>query len=841
MAERKIKQISMRDSILKRSMWAGSNKMQSVELYIFCKETNKISMENVNYPPALIKLIDEIIVNAIDHYVVNPKLVNEIRISVNVDGAISVYNNGPGIKVEETKSLSGKTMYIPQQAFTEYLSGSNFDDAEDTERIVGGQNGLGAKITAVYSEWFKVETVDSKNKLFYEQTFLDGLLKINPPNIIDISKTKNTKNLTKEQITSHTEITFLPDYAKFNIKISEYIATLSKLIETRAIQAKIFTGIDVYYNGKKINISNFAEFCTMHLPDNSNLLFETVAKSEKYPNYPWNICLSFTEGKEAQVSMINGVCCPEGGTHIKHIQNIIVENLKSYVEKELKSVGVKFNKNLLLNNIFIFMKGHVSNPDFLSQTKDALRTPISNFVDYQIPNAHWERIWGMFRDVVMDTFLKKHLGATKLKANRQRIYDIAMYDDAKFCTDSKKCHECGLIITEGASAKGMADTGLVSKDVSEHFNYDWFGVFAVRGVIVNGLKESTETKKKRIPRKKTLTDSKSISEISDEINAGFANDMKEFQEEKEDDPIILDLENFDNIRLPSGDKDEMLKNLNIHIAENLVPNKKLIKNKRLEELVRVLGLDFNKKYEFTEQGEKEYKTLRYGFICGLTDQDLDGFNIFGLIATLFLTYWPNLVRRQFIKRINTPVIRIYPIAKTKHPVKEFYSEKQAKSWMIEKTEEWVSVHYHKPKYYKGLGTHTEAKKEVSRIFQNIDDKIITYILDVEAIRNMYIYYGSETLCRKLALSNGTTTEPLDDVLNIPLSQQFTIDTKSYQRDNIVRKLLNLVDGFVASRRKVFFTSRKIGHGEVKVAELASLVSAKANYHHGKTIEFTLTV
>ena len=106
---RKVKQISMREHVKTRSMWAGSKNSQTIESYVLNDSADgKIfQLEELKYPPALLKIIDEIIVNAIDHYVLNPKLVTEIKISVNDDGEISVYNNGPGIHVEITKNLNG--------------------------------------------------------------------------------------------------------------------------------------------------------------------------------------------------------------------------------------------------------------------------------------------------------------------------------------------------------------------------------------------------------------------------------------------------------------------------------------------------------------------------------------------------------------------------------------------------------------------------------------------------------------------------------------------------------------------------------------------------------------
>ena len=768
---RKVKQIGMREHIKKRSMWAGSKSTQSVDMYELNTEYDKYSKKDIHtfvptvlkFPPALFKCVDEIVVNAIDHHVTHPKLVKGIEISVTEDGEISVYNDGPGIHIEKTQNINGKEMFTPQLIFSEMLAGSNLDDEENSERIVGGQNGLGAKITAVFSEYFTVETGDKDSGKLYKQTFRDGLAVIEDPEIKALGRKK-----------SFTRITFKPAYGEFKIVISKFYKTLYKIIQARAWQAAAYTGIKVTFNGEKVPlVGGFSKYCAMF---SEFEIFPTKMTSVG-SKFDWEVCIGLTDGKSHQLSMVNGVFITSGGTHIKHIQNHLVEHLKARIEKELKKSKVKFNKNLLLNNIFIFMKGSIPNPEFLSQTKDAISSPIEQFSSYAIPDAHWSRLWTLVKPAVMSSFLKKQLGAVKMRANRGKV-DVPKYREANYCRNAKKCHDCGLIITEGDSASGTAHTGLLSK-ASPDFNYDWFGVYGIQGVPMNALKESVELKKKAKsqPKKKGAKASKKVK---------------------------AKIEEFIVTRIPS---------------------KKVTDNERLASLMLVLGLDFNKKYV----DDKEFKTLRYGFIAGLTDQDLDGFNIFGLICTFFMTYWPALVERGYIRRIYTPLIRAYPKNRKKDKVVEFYTEKDAAEW-VETMGAAASKYTFK--YYKGLGSHKQAFKEVTQMFRNIDDKLCTYILDGEALKNMETYYGTDTKPRKVALANAKYADPVVG-LELPMSQQFTIDSKMYQRDNILRKLLSAIDGFVGSRRKVFYTMRLLGKREIKVQGLAGETVAKGNYHHGE--------
>lgn len=777
--QRNVKQISMRDHIKNKSMWAGSKNMQTIETYVVkqskptdgSKDNYEYSFvtEELKYPPVLLKLTDEILVNALDQWTTYPKHVTKISVSVNEDGQISVFNNGPGITVEQTKNLSGTLMYTPQLIFSEYLAGSNLDESDAKNRIVGGTNGLGAKITAIYSNVFTVETTDEINKIYYRQEFRNGLLEVYKPTLISLDDKNAVKEakLSKEQLSGHTRITFMPNYEEFKINIKTFHKTFHKLIEMRCWEAAGYiagSGAKIYFNETPIPIKTFMDYCQMY---SELAIIETKMTNPKV-EYVWDVCIGLSDNKEKSVSLINGVMVQSGGTHIQYIQNHLVENLKTYIMKELKKAKVKFNKNLLLGNLIIFMRGNIPNADFPSQTKNMLANPIESFAGYEIPSTHWQKIWKFVEPAVMSSFLKKQIGDVKMRTNRGKI-EVPKYQEANFCRNAKIAHKCGLIITEGDSATGTAEKGLQAK--FNDVNADYLGIFSIQGVPVNGLKESILINKKKKDK--------------------------------------IDIESNDLINL------------------KYVPNKKLMENERICSLIKVLGLDYNKTYKT----EKEFLTLRYGYILGLTDADVDGFNIFGLLATYFMTYWPALIKHNFIRRLNTPVVRAYPKNK-KYTVKEFFTEKEVKTWIAEVGDDVVQKNY-TFKFYKGLATHSEAMKEVSRLFKNFSEKVCTYVLDEYAIKNMYIYYGCDTSHRKLVLATPVVDE-IDDIHTIPLSKHFGIDTKLFQRDNIIRKLLNVVDGFVISRRKVFYTARKSALDDIKVASLAGDVSKLANYHHGES-------
>ena len=84
-------------------------------------------------------------------------------------------------------------------------------------------------------------------------------------------------------------------------------------------------------------------------------------------------------------------------------------------------------------------------------------------------------------------------------------------------------------------------------------------------------------------------------------------------------------------------------------------------NSEISNICKIVGLQYKQKYTDPNQ----LKSLRYGKIMIITDQDQDGSHINGLLINFLHHFWPNLLKQSFVEQFITPNVKVTKGNKTK--------------------------------------------------------------------------------------------------------------------------------------------------------------------------------
>ena len=253
-----------------------------------------------------------------------------------------------------------------------------------------------------------------------------------------------------------------------------------------------------------------------------------------------------------------------------------------------------------------------------------------------------------------------------------------------------------------------------------------------------------------------------------------------------------------------------------------ISDSKIASNEEITNLKKIIGLETKKKY-------KDVKPLRYGKIMIMTDQDVDGSHIKGLLFNLFNTMWPSLIiQTGFMNSMLTPIVK----AKKRNIVHEFYNLTDYENWKKQKEEKKVIGKWD-IKYYKGLGTSTE--KEAKEYFRNL--KNVEYIWNEKDSKEKI-----DLAFNKKRADNRKDWLYQYDKQKILKHDQAQVEYNDFIDKDLIhfsvydngRSLPSFCDGLKISTRKILYSCFKRNLvKEVRVAQLAGYVSENASYHHGE--------
>ena len=432
------KELSEREHILLRpGMWVGSVKKEPKSMFLYNKDTQLMEIKDVEYVPALLKIVDEVISNSCDEYRRTTNMgLNKINVTLSEDGWIEVKDNG-GIPIVMHKTAG---CYVPEFIFGRLRTSSNYDDTE--ARTIVGTNGVGSALSNVFSKKFIIESADSKKQ--YHRSWSDNMAKLND----DLKITDTTNHFTSTK--------FWPDFSRF--ECSMFDDDFISIIEKRCIDAAVANiGLKVVFeykskeNGYKneYKFKKFDEYIDLY---SSYIDIEDGIKYSDDIKQIWiypsgNINVGFVDGAE----------CSKG-THIRAARSIVNNKVAEYLQKKEK---IEVSTKGIDNKYSMFINIDVVNPAYNSQTKEELTTPVENFnkegdFTFNVDDKFLNKICkSEIINIVLDWYKQKSAAedlAEIRKLNKQAGKKLMRSDKFINC-NSRKREEKQLWLYEGDSAR----------------------------------------------------------------------------------------------------------------------------------------------------------------------------------------------------------------------------------------------------------------------------------------------------------------------------------------------------------------------------------------------------
>ncbi|KAK5125991.1 DNA topoisomerase 2 [Meristemomyces frigidus] len=252
------------------------------------------------------------------------------------------------------------------------------------------------------------------------------------------------------------------------------------------------------------------------------------------------------------------------------------------------------------------------------------------------------------------------------------------------------------------------------------------------------------------------------------------------------------------------------------------------KNAEIQNIKKFMGLQHKKEYQDT-------KSLRYGHLMIMTDQDHDGSHIKGLLINFLQVQFPSLLRLQgFLLEFITPIVKVWK-GDPKNPKqkRDFFTMPEYEAWRQQPGNQKGWDH----KYFKGLGTSDTRDAQI--YFADLDKHLKHFhrMQDGEPELLELAFSKKKADARKQWLQEFVPGTYLDMSLKEDITYNDFINKELilFSMADNMRSIPSVIDGFKPSQRKVLYTCfRRNLKKDVKVVELAGSVSGLTAYAYGDT-------
>ncbi|MBI5374629.1 MAG: DNA topoisomerase (ATP-hydrolyzing) subunit B [Candidatus Schekmanbacteria bacterium] len=396
-------------------------------------------------------LVYEVVDNSIDEAMAG--YCNKISVIINVNGSVTVKDNGRGIPTEIHQEAGVSAAEV---VMTRLHAGGKFD--RDSYKVSGGLHGVGISVVNALSEWLEMET--RYKGMIYKQKYMRGE-PVAP--LQNIGKTKE----------SGTTVTFKPDTEIFRETTEYSFDTIShRLRELAFLNRGIEIEIRDERNDKehkfvyKGGIVSFIE----SINKNKNAIHNPIYFEKKEKDFEIEVVMQYNDGyNETIYTYANNINTIEGGTHLIGFKSALTKSINRYAGQNnlLKDLKSGLQGEDAREGLSCVISVKVAEPQFEGQTKTKLgNSEIKGYVESIVNdnlNLFFEENPSVAKKIILKAVNAAQAREAARKA-RELTRRKGALDESSLPGKLADCQErdpamSEIFIVEGDSAGGSAKQG----------------------------------------------------------------------------------------------------------------------------------------------------------------------------------------------------------------------------------------------------------------------------------------------------------------------------------------------------------------------------------------------